>query len=512
MVRDHGRAEDITQEVFISALRRMRATEREIVFKPWIFEIAKNACIDAFRRSRGTSEVSFDAEDALEPADHRRLVAVGSAPETVIDTKLAIDNLCGAMGGLSQAHHDILVMREFEGLSYGEIGERLGMSRAGVESTLFRARRRLGEEYEELVSGERCVRVRAIVDAPAGRAAGLRDRRRLARHVAHCQPCRRYALRSGVDVAASRVPASVGARIAALLPLPAFLRRRAADDAGQVLGVHGMPTLKVLSTLDPPTVSGWSKAAATAATVAVAGLGAGAASHHDTFADFVSRAPGIVGLARERPASNAHAPSSVRPPATAAARSAAAVGAAGSTLGERRRSGGAAEGPLQRQDTTTAPAAPGGSPAGGPSATGPVAALGAAGASVGAALHARASAVGHVLSTTSGVPGHNGRRGLGGLLGGVSGGGAGGADSTAGSGLSVRDSASSVLDSLRGQPVTHADGSGAGAGDAIAGSASVGGGGASAGTSSPAGASVQATQVRGVVSTLVGQPGTAGSS
>jgi DNA-directed RNA polymerase specialized sigma24 family protein len=46
MVKDHQRAEDVTQEVFVSALRRMRATERPIAFKPWIYEIAKNACID----------------------------------------------------------------------------------------------------------------------------------------------------------------------------------------------------------------------------------------------------------------------------------------------------------------------------------------------------------------------------------------------------------------------------------------------------------------------------------
>src|SRR5688500_16934047 len=56
MVKDHGRAEDITQEVFVSALRRMRETERPIAFKPWIYEIAKNACIDQFRRSRRAEE------------------------------------------------------------------------------------------------------------------------------------------------------------------------------------------------------------------------------------------------------------------------------------------------------------------------------------------------------------------------------------------------------------------------------------------------------------------------
>ena len=50
MVSDHGRAEDIAQDVFVSALRRMRETERLIAFRPWIYEIAKNACIDAYRR------------------------------------------------------------------------------------------------------------------------------------------------------------------------------------------------------------------------------------------------------------------------------------------------------------------------------------------------------------------------------------------------------------------------------------------------------------------------------
>jgi RNA polymerase sigma factor (sigma-70 family) len=185
MVNDPGRAEDITQEVFISALRRMRETDREIAFKPWIYEIAKNACIDSFRRARYKDEISFDAQDALGADDVARLAQPGATPDSIIEGKVALNNLCGAFGGLSQTHHEILVMREFEGLSYREISERLGMSRAAVESTLFRARRRLGEEYDELVSGQRCVRVQRIVDAGGASAAGLRDQRRLARHLSH---------------------------------------------------------------------------------------------------------------------------------------------------------------------------------------------------------------------------------------------------------------------------------------------------------------------------------------
>lgn len=286
MVHDDGRAEDITQEVFIAALRRMREeTERDILFKPWIFEIAKNKCIDAFRRTRNASEVSFDARDAIGAAEHGRLAEPGATPDTAVEGKVAIDHLCGAFGGLSEVHHEILVLREFEGLSYREIGERLGMSRPAVESTLFRARKRLTEEYEELVSGARCVRVQRIVDESGASAIRLREQRRMARHLAHCQPCRRYAVRAGVDLGIAARPgvaAAAAARIAAFLPLPTFLRRRwgDGDEAVAPLGQGGSLghwSANVATTLDPGLVSSWTKAVATAATVAVAGVGAGAA-------------------------------------------------------------------------------------------------------------------------------------------------------------------------------------------------------------------------------------------
>ncbi len=80
MVNDYGRAEDIAQDVFMSALRRIRATDRAIAFKPWVYEIAKNACIDQFRRARRAEEVSFDAEEGLGGADYGRLVTTGPSP------------------------------------------------------------------------------------------------------------------------------------------------------------------------------------------------------------------------------------------------------------------------------------------------------------------------------------------------------------------------------------------------------------------------------------------------
>src|SRR3954447_10725914 len=235
MVKDHQRAEDVTQEVFVSALRRMRATERPIAFKPWVYEIARNACIDQFRRSKRSEEISMDADEGLAPGDYGRLVSREPVPDAALAAKQQLDNLCGAFGGLSDAHHEILVLRELEGLSYREIGERMGMSRPAVESTLFRARRRLSEEYDELASGQRCLRIQSIITSTGSGRLGARDTRRLARHVAHCQPCRRQALAAGVDAAlVARRPMRerVAEKVAALLPFPLLFRSRRESGGG----------------------------------------------------------------------------------------------------------------------------------------------------------------------------------------------------------------------------------------------------------------------------------------
>ena len=287
MVHDHGRAEDITQDVFISALRRMRATDARIAFKPWIYEIAKNACIDAFRRSKRTEEVSYDAEDG---AERLHLMSRGPTPDAAVDTRMSLDHLRGAFGGLSEAHHQILVMRELEGLSYRQIGERLGMSRPSVESTLFRARRRLSEEYEELVSGERCRRIQGIIAGSSDGQVGTRDERRMARHVSYCQPCRRAALTAGFDPDALAPKRTVREKIAALLPIPIFLKRKIAGDDGGLL--------TAAAHYAEPASGGWMKLAAAASTLLLAGLGAHEVTKKGAGAHGASGAPAGATAAR----------------------------------------------------------------------------------------------------------------------------------------------------------------------------------------------------------------------
>ena len=286
MVGDHGRAEDVAQEIFISALRRLRSTDWPIAFKPWIYQIAKNACIDELRRARRVQEVPLEPDPEAEqrrPALH----SLAPAPEVAVEGKQRLDDLRGAFRGLSERHHRVIVLRELEGLSYNEIGERMGVSKPVVESMLFRARRRLGEEYDELASGRRCAQIQAVVAADCERSVrglGMRERRQLTRHLSHCLPCRRQARLAGLDDSYFHTPGLVG-KIAALLPIP-WIRMRLSRTERGALTVPGSQQLAASQSLQAVTrfadptapMFGLGRGAAAAAAVVVAGVGGGLAT------------------------------------------------------------------------------------------------------------------------------------------------------------------------------------------------------------------------------------------
>ena len=279
-VHDHGRAEDIAQEVFMSALRRLRGTDQAIAFKPWLYEIAKNACIDEFRRGSRAREVPLESDGEFVVDHQNASLSSVPTPPAAVESRQRLNDLRGAFGGLSASHHQLLVMREFEGLSYDEIGSRLDMTRQMVESGLFRARRKLSEEYEELASGKRCEQIQTAIEDGRLRTVtslGLRDRRRFARHLSHCQLCRHVALMAGVDEALVR-PRSIAAKIAALLPFPVwrlFGRSRGAK-AASANGSHvaGAGSAGLAKSAGSAITLG--QAAATVAVV-IAGAGGGLA-------------------------------------------------------------------------------------------------------------------------------------------------------------------------------------------------------------------------------------------
>jgi RNA polymerase sigma factor (sigma-70 family) len=216
-VRDDARVEDLTQDAFFSALRHLRATDAEIDFKPWIYEIARNATIDHWRRTSRAEEVSVDHDERLRPSDRARLVG-SAAPDSLLVNKERLAHLQGAFDELGDLQARALVMRELEGMSYREIAEKLDVSRSSVETTLLLARQRLEVEYTSISEGRRCQAIRAANVRLAEGLGTSRDEGRLARHARRCPSCRRHARQLGVEPLTQ--PSTLRRKVAGLLPLP----------------------------------------------------------------------------------------------------------------------------------------------------------------------------------------------------------------------------------------------------------------------------------------------------
>lgn len=130
IVGERSGAEDVVQETFLAAFSRMGSFRGESSVKTWLISIlvrqaAKYKRREGIRRHKGLDEV--------------RRHEGGKTAEGA-DAKL---DLAWALEGLGEAHRDVIVLRELEGLSYEEIAQVLGVPRGTVESRLYRARRAL---------------------------------------------------------------------------------------------------------------------------------------------------------------------------------------------------------------------------------------------------------------------------------------------------------------------------------------------------------------------------------
>jgi RNA polymerase sigma factor (sigma-70 family) len=281
-IRDDGRAEDVVQEIFFSAHSSLATLSHPAAFRTWLYQIARNACLDEARRRSRQDELIY-GWDEFPPPDER-VVLHNQDAERTLSQKEELTDLTQALDGLPPTQHDALVMRELEGRSYDEIGRKMRLSKTAVESVLFRARRGLKGEYTEIQTGERCKRMQVVMTVVAGGMGDLRERRKLIRHMRDCTNCRREA--AALGLAGLAVPSAdrrglerAFSRLAAFLPFPAFFSRRA-QETEQFAGTSGSFAAQAqgaaaqLSTVSVDhAVSAVHKAAAVVAAVAVVGGG-----------------------------------------------------------------------------------------------------------------------------------------------------------------------------------------------------------------------------------------------
>ena len=160
VLRSRTDAEDITQTVFLRALRAIERGEMVRTPRNWLIKITHNEC----RRLLATRKLHIELPDeiAVEPAEPGRA-----------------EELRVAMAALPETQRQALVLRELEGRTYTEIAKALDLSESAVETLIFRARRALREQIENAMS---CEEFAALLDDPSARA-------RVRAHARVCAEC-----------------------------------------------------------------------------------------------------------------------------------------------------------------------------------------------------------------------------------------------------------------------------------------------------------------------------------
>ena len=134
MCGDANLAEDAAQEAFIRAWQHLPSYRPRSPFRNWVYRIATNAALDALRRERETVDV-----------DTLSLASPYEGPEATVERGERGERVRWAVLALPPASRAVLVLREYEDLSYREIADTLAIPIGTVMSRLNYARNRLRE-------------------------------------------------------------------------------------------------------------------------------------------------------------------------------------------------------------------------------------------------------------------------------------------------------------------------------------------------------------------------------
>ncbi|MFA6111959.1 MAG: sigma-70 family RNA polymerase sigma factor [Candidatus Latescibacterota bacterium] len=143
-------AEDLAQETFLRAFRRLDELEEPAKFGPWLRRIAENLAFSAVRSSRVRAEVSIGW-----------LPASSEDPARVVERQEQHDRVWAAVEGLSLEHREVVLLYYLEDYSLEQVAAFLDLSPTAVKGRLYRARAVLREVLADAADRQVTAAVRA---------------------------------------------------------------------------------------------------------------------------------------------------------------------------------------------------------------------------------------------------------------------------------------------------------------------------------------------------------------
>jgi RNA polymerase sigma-70 factor (ECF subfamily) len=140
-------AEDIAQDVFVSAYRALGGFEGRARFTTWLYGIMLN-CVRSYWRRRGRVSVQSMDGGADEDDPALQMAAAQEGPAELSIRAERVGVVREAIAGLDERLREVIVLRDIQGLSYEELAETLELPDGTVKSRLHRARRELMERLK----------------------------------------------------------------------------------------------------------------------------------------------------------------------------------------------------------------------------------------------------------------------------------------------------------------------------------------------------------------------------
>lgn len=137
-------AEELAQEIFLKIFENLHRYEGSFPLVAWVISLARNLCIDRYRRLKREKAFRFVSDDAVAP-----MLRSSDDPAEAVLKKERTKLLFAALAEIPEDLAEILVLRDLDGLAYAEIGQALELPDGTVKSRLFRARTEVAKKIRE---------------------------------------------------------------------------------------------------------------------------------------------------------------------------------------------------------------------------------------------------------------------------------------------------------------------------------------------------------------------------
>lgn len=150
MLGDSLAAEDVSQDAFLALYRHLEQIPPS-AYRPWLYRVARNLCLDQLRRRRFKlrlfRDIEKDDDNPLVPVDRS-----GGRPDEIAEAREAQAQIEAAIEKIPPRFREVFLLCELQGLSYEDASGILGCPVKTISTRLFRARQRfraaLGDEIK----------------------------------------------------------------------------------------------------------------------------------------------------------------------------------------------------------------------------------------------------------------------------------------------------------------------------------------------------------------------------